>query len=325
MSDIYVTTTGAGTNSGADWNNAYALSDLKTYLDGASSGAGDHIYMKEGTYTAVSSWSYTALNGTSINPFKIIGVKSATTNEPPLQSDWSDKTDRPLLAWTTYTFTFNDFWQFYNLNMTVNTTTGMRADTECFFYNCKVNNSNGSGIAIDCGAFNGTIIGCEAQAGNIGIDTIEATHVADCYAHDCTTGINLGFGDNHMVTNCIVDTCSGDGINVNTGVQSGVIRNCSIYNCAIGIDMDSASTIVLLSNATDNCTTGIDHASATQTACFLDYNNYNSNTSDVTNVTKGGNATANAPGYTDAANGDFSLTTGSAMREAGRPIDVGVG
>lgn len=56
----------------------------------------------------------------------------------------------------------------------------------------------------------------------------------------------------------------------------------------------------------DGCTTGIS-ADAALTSHVLDYNNFDDNTADVSNVTKGANATAYDPEFGNAGAGDFSV------------------
>jgi hypothetical protein len=80
MADVYVDMSlGTGLNDGTSWANAYqALSSL-------SSSAGDDIWVK-GTESVAAPTSV-AFGGTINNPTKVHGCKSATTNEPPVQSD----------------------------------------------------------------------------------------------------------------------------------------------------------------------------------------------------------------------------------------------
>jgi len=326
MANIYVTTTGATTKTGATWATAMDLAALKTHLDGSSSGAGDDIYMMQGTYTAVSDWAYTALDGTSDNPWRFIGVKTGTTAEPPTQSDWSDKSDRPSLVWADYNFSFDDHWQIYNFIGT-SSLYGFRFDSNALFYNCKFTSTAASSSlsAISCGAFDGRVIGCETITANgRGVKGNAGVMVFNHYSHDCSIGVYVG-GEACNIINSILDTCTNAGIQVSGSRNSISIINNSIYNCTDGIDILAGSNPTILSNSFSSCTNGIIHATSGQTGTFPDWNNYSGNTADVTNVTKGGNATANSPGYTDAANGDFTLGTSSAMREAGRPLDVGVG
>jgi hypothetical protein len=329
VANKYITTTGSGSKTGADWANAYDLAAWNTYLGTLSSGAGDSFFFEEGTYTLTGNISYGALNGTNDTPFKIIGVKSGTTAEPPTQADWSDKTDRPLFACGANLFVFNDDWQIYNCQYTASgSRDGVRLDGGCLFYNVKVTltGSSASNAAIAFGTFEGMAVGCELIASaSRGIRGNEGSQVFNCFFNTCLVGVYMPNG-NWAVVNNIFDDCGLRGIDLATNSDNNLIVNNTINDATRGIEYQSGATAVILNNAlTNNSVEAIKHATASHTGGFIDWNNYSGNTTDVTNVTKGGNATANAPSYTDAAGQDFSLGTSSAMREAGRPLDIGVG
>lgn len=87
MADIYVDLAlSTGTNAGTSWTNAYqGCAGLATAAAAAS--AGDDIWIKgQGTYSG-SNLSIQFSSGTLASPIKLMACKSATTNEPPQQSD----------------------------------------------------------------------------------------------------------------------------------------------------------------------------------------------------------------------------------------------
>jgi hypothetical protein len=68
---------------------------------------------------------------------------------------------------------------------------------------------------------------------------------------------------------------------------------------------------MLYNNDITSCGKGI-RAVTSGSAVFIDFNNYHSNTTDIENASKGDNATANDPSYTDAGGADFSNTLDAA-------------
>ncbi len=87
MADVYVDLSlTTGTNAGTSWANAYqAIAGMTSAA--AAAAAGDSIWV-QGTDTAASSNTDILFsNSTMANPVKVFGVKSTTTNEPPVQAD----------------------------------------------------------------------------------------------------------------------------------------------------------------------------------------------------------------------------------------------
>ena len=103
--DYYVTTTGAGDNSGTTWANAFShanfITDLTSYQE-----AGDRYFIKEGDYSTLTGNETANAVGTAIAPCEIIGVVSATSAEPPTPSDWAAGDNRPLFPCGAYYYAF---------------------------------------------------------------------------------------------------------------------------------------------------------------------------------------------------------------------------
>ena len=73
----HFTPDGAGTKSGADWDNAYPVDSLGAVL--ANMVEGTVVFIKAGSYSFTST-NITTANASDSNPNGIFGVKAATTN-----------------------------------------------------------------------------------------------------------------------------------------------------------------------------------------------------------------------------------------------------
>ena len=322
-----VTVAGAGTKAGtaggvADWDNAM---DMAAWLADMINNAepGDIYYIEDGTYTLTGAFQ-TVLNGSAALPVKLIGVKTGTTNEPPVLSDWSlADADRPVIATGANGWRFNDYYQFYNMSKTG--TTEWRSDIYPLWQNCKTLNSNGgasNGIYNQQGS--GHVDDCNIQSTNGTAILIVGglVSIIDTYIHDSSVkGIDLGGVPGLFVLHTTIDNC-GIGIDIDT--QSCTLISNTIYGCTTGIN-DSGNFVGMFikNNSITSCTTGASWTSNVLNN-FWDYNNWHGNTADTVNVTKGLNATANAPEYT-AAGSDFSISGSGNMHGTGFGIRVGVG
>ena len=91
---MYATVAGAGDKSGDTWAKAM---DLAAWQADAlnNSESGDIYYVAGGTYALAGGFDCNARIATAAAPISIIGVKSGTTNEPPVIGDWAtEDTDR---------------------------------------------------------------------------------------------------------------------------------------------------------------------------------------------------------------------------------------
>jgi hypothetical protein len=317
--DYYVTTTGAGSKNGLSWANAFSWAEFETDAEGSAE-AGDRYFFEEGTYTLTQDF-VSLQDGTAIAPIEIIGVKSGTTNEPPVPSDWADGDNCPLWASSTYDLDMDNYWIIWNIRITTTHDPGITIDHGAFYINVKVTQT-GAGADAFVGYSGENYIDCEASASSgIAFAMNINANATGCYAHDSTTGFSK-VGDGGSLKYCIADTCT-TGLNVVSNDNFSVTNNV-FYNNTTGISGNVGSRNVFLSNAITNNATGASWI--TEQKCSVwDYNNWYSNSvQDVSNVAKGPNATAVDPKYADAPNGDFSLDADSDMIDAGFNINVGV-
>lgn len=299
--DMLVTVAGAGDNSGSTWANAMAMADWLTDMtDNAE--AGDRYFVEEGTYTLAGAFDASAKAGSSAAPIEIIGVKSGTTNEPPVFSDHAFTTARPLIVCAANSFKFGSYWKIFNIRITSAEAVGFSVTTFCILHNCSSVNSGGHGFACSSSSH---YTSCEAQSNGLAFRAggPGVIYVA-CYAHDSPYGFQAASGVMY-VFNSIADTCSTAGINFDSRSGSMALGN-TVYNCGIGIRGTTAIYCVCLNNIIDACTTGASWPSEYKSNIW-DYNCWD-NTSDTSNVTKGDHAQTGDPGLADPANGDFTVT-----------------
>jgi hypothetical protein len=306
---------GVGGVSGGDCEVGGALDILTdTFLDDTNSlVAGNTIWIKnDGTMTLTGAINATNA-GTTTNPIAIEGYNSSRGDNPL-------GTNRPLIAAGANDFELaGNYWITKNLRFTTTTANGFNVDgIASVIFNIASNNSSGTAArSAFLGGNNAKYIGCDGQSVN-GRAFRYATGIAyGSYAHDSVDGFDP-LGDDICIVNCVVDTCSGNGMDV-VGIDDILLANNTIYNCGTGINGTTGYGTMTLNNVIDACTTGASKSSSFGIDLF-DYNCWN-NTTDVSNVTKGDNSVTGDPSMTDPANGDFSIPNSSNCVDAA--LDAG--
>lgn len=309
-----------GDKSGDSWANAMDMATFVAHAEG-SGAAGDRYFVKEGTYTIGEVFDMSTQDGTAASPIWIIGVKSGTTNEGAaiVVGDHATGDNRPLFAMEANAFTMAAYWKMYNIRFTGSHGNGILMDNVGYdvLFNCKSSHSGDIGIYSQN---NGAIIACESTGSTTGIYTGANTNVVACYVHDVTTGVQAGSAGMGVYLS-VIDTCTGDGVDINSRDNCRVINN-TIYNCGKGIDGDAAAhNCIVVNNILDANAVGVDWQS--QTWCnYLDFNCWD-NTDDIqdTDVELGFYAVTGDPGMAGPAGGDFTVDTGDNVHNAG--LDAG--
>lgn len=320
---MYVTSAGAGTKLGNDWDNAMGEAEFETDIEGNAE-AGDIYYVAGGTYTLDSDIISTK-NGTAASPIFIIGVVSGTTNEPPVYSDWAFGDNRPLLTdgGSTYYFRIGTYVHVYNLRLQSNrASVGFSISSYCVIFNCKSTNTAGGPAFADYYGSRSRWLYCEGicSSGYAFVLTQGYESAIYCYAHDSTGGFFISYSTE--LENCIVDTCT-----TGLGLQNydHRITGNTFYNCTTGISGGTSSAGHYVNNIIDSCTTGASWTSEVKDN-FWDYNAWGNNTSDTSNVTKGNNAVTQAGTFlASGAGGDFTVAASSAVLDAGLQPDTNLG
>ena len=320
---MYVDAAAGGGGTGLSWAQAWNLAEFEADVEGAAV-ADDYYYLKEGTYTLTNAFS-TTRDGSTQYPAHIIGVVSATTNEPPTTADWATGDNRPLIAGGAHGFVLDNSWNVRNLRFTGSHATVLRLDTNGRAINCKVTNS-GTGQSFATGG-NGVVtwIDCESDCSSTG-DSFEvgSGYTIGCFAKDGDSGfVSFGTAAPGAAIFCIASGCN-EGANLSTSSHP-LVLNTVFFDCTDGILATTSHRACVLSCIFNDCGDGASWSTDYSAGHWFDYNNWEGNTDDVDFVTKGPNATAVDPLFTNAAGDDFSLQAGSSCIDAGFNVLVGVG
>ena len=287
-----------------------------------ASPAGITIWVKNnGTMTLGGSINGTA-DGAMALPCAVIGYNATRGDNPT-------GTDRPLIAQGAYYWILDDYWRRQNLRITLTEETGVRSDTGGHFVNCSINNSSETAgrVAMKLSGYAMMVDGCDVQSINGHGIVHPGGHfgqvIRNSYVHDCgDAGINMSTNATVTIEHCIIEAIGEAGIQFTTG--SGVtIEQCTINGCVDGIDLGDVQDARVRNNIISHCTTVGAKANAASARHVFDYNNWHGNTADVSNVTKGANATAVDPAFVGAD--DFRTPSGSGVRDAANGIADGVG
>lgn len=309
---------GASASSGAGVVGG-AVSEIDDLKDpGWMFTIGNTIWVKAGTYTLTAHLSI-QYGGSASLRLSVLGYNSSRGDNPT-------GNDRPLFAGGANYYVEMGNYQ-VTKNFRIEGSYGgaiLRVDSYSYTQNCSVIQTTASTWVggIQTWGANAVIIDCEVVNTNgwaIFAENDVGTLVHGCYIHDSKGGIAIAGSGCIVFTIC--DTCSDYGIRVY--VNLGFIMNCVLYNCGVGIDGVTYLNWHVHNCIITGCTTGVQKTTL-NTSWYLNYNNWYGNTSDVTNVLKGDQATAVDPLFTNAAAGDFSLQGSSQCIGAGLAIRAGV-
>lgn len=325
MTNFYATPTGAGTKSGASWANALAAAELFSVLVNDLL-PDDTVWVAEGTYTLTGNIE-SLLEGTNTAPINIIGVASGTTNEPPVTADYAVRGNFPVFSGGSYYVELDSYIIVKNIEFTASLNDyTVNSIYRCVFNNCTIENL-GSGLScvgLDP-ATSTLIINTRLSAPNGTCVDGSGDNIRLLYCH--VTGGTAGFAcssDGCLIDSCIFSAC-GIGIELGSTIST-IIKHNTIYNCTTGISDAGNSTLypVIYNNTLSALTTGI-ALTGIRYPAFIDYNNYYANTTDVSGITKGPNALAVNPHFTDASSDNYSLSSESGLIGAGLSMQLGIG
>ena len=280
--------------------------------------AGATVWIKDGAYTLPAIIS-SANMGTAALPIWVIGYNTTRGDEPI-------DADMPSIDCTAnWYFILQAWWYGRNLNFTGGSSYVLRlTGTYARALNCKVRNTSGvaNRHAIYANGVNTLIEDCQAISDNgIGIYAGGNCLVRFCETKDNgATGIEL-LGNADAKENIVHNSPTGiKALGTPVTIEGNTIDGCS----AAGIDLQAFTCAELLNNILSNNLVGA-LASASNRSNNLDYNDFFTNGTDVTNLVKGANALAVDPEYVNRAGDNFDLLSTSPLLDAGKRIRKGVG
>lgn len=277
--------------------------------------AGNTCWVKSGSY---SPGAFSVTNdATAYAPVLIKGYTSS-------RGDACTGTDRPLWAMGANASAFaGAYYHFYNIRMNTSQASGFSITT-AMVYNCKSEQTS-TGVAFTI-PISSKMINCEATStGTAAVSaSADGASFIGNYIHDSVIGINVAANaDNNLMQNNIIDNCTTAIQIGNAGTNNKIIGN-TLYGAEtpagtgiiVGTSLTTSIGQVITNNIIYGFTTGINCFASTP-SMFIDFNNFYNCTTPRTNTDVGPNDTALNPGFTDAANGDFS--TNSNMQSIALP------
>ena len=309
------TPAGAGANGAGNVGGSRA-SLLDAFFEGVS--AGDTIWIMAGTYTLTEQITVAKV-GTPTLTIKVYGYNTTRGDEPV-------DLDRPYIVCTAaFYIALTDHWWMDHFRMLggaarVLHLTGISSRAR----NVKAQNDAGAANQYGiCADGNGAIVeDCECISDNgygLHIDSEGIARYNEC--HDSVTGIHVDSDGVCLIENLCYD--NADGIYVaadDVRIQGNTLDG----NTGNGIDLTTSEMCDLVNNILSYNLMGV-NATNPRESNHLDYNDFYTNTGDVTNVNKGANTLAVDPGYVNRAAKNFALTPSSAVIGEGLHLRLGVG
>lgn len=223
-------------------------------------------------------------------------------------------------SWGAYPVKFGRYTILQHLQFEVGNSEGVYIDDHCVIHNCYAYNS---APTVNYPAWETddytTFISCEAVSDNgYGFELGFGDSIQGGVAHDSIVGI---FANRYcIVSDNLIFGC-GTGVLLTGGsaARETMLYQNTIYNCTTGVSRggNTGAGLYILGNIIDSCVDGV----IGRQASYLDWNNFNNNLSDVTNVTKGPNTTSLEPAFFDLGSNDFRI--GQHLANLGVSTDFG--
>jgi len=323
MATYYALASATGTGNAGTQIDPWSPADFHTWYNG-SPATGSICELKDDGSGFPMTYTYTAGNGSATGQIQIIGVSDWGTPLTPGNYSVIDN--------GTYELNMGTYHRWENIEVSGGGSTGYdecaNMNLYCIAMNCRFEGNSLSqvvSIADYC-----TCINCQFyNAGNGGtIWAQDYCHFRNCYFH--LTYNHISYGVMRCTTNCNFSHCIFD-----HGYEVQPSYDCCFWNCVFyegyyhGVDPQATNHFL-----------GCIFMGATQRAidstkdCFVDYchfYNNGSNFSTDTPVQGTHNALTGAnPLFVDPNNAnwrlrDFSLQASSPCRDAGFPVQSGVG
>jgi len=340
---LYVKSDAAGGGDGSSWVQAWNETEFEHDITTAAAGhveAGDIYYIMEGSYTL--GGAVTVGNpGTAANPITLIGVKSGTSNTPPVYTDYADTNlsvsatdERPVFTCAANIVTFTNYCKVYNLVFNGSGTSTVVTGTTNILYNVKSTNSGAATrYAFNVGA-NTTLIKCAgaSTSGYAFYSVAAGCALLFCYLYNSVTGIYITVNAPYTTIAFCGFTDSGFG---NTGINMlasyGIrILNCSFWGLATAVSASSAYGCVCINNALQLISSDGFIWTTKEDINFFFNNHIGLDVADAFDKVEEAamphmdpEVTSNETGWTTT--GNFSLTPGSPCEDTGMSASFYVG
>ena len=282
-------TTGCAWALGGAW---YGLDGtLSTLLNACA--AGNAIWQKQGTYTLTANQTLSAA-GSATYPITWQGY-AATRGDNPNGST------RPLMAEGSYTTTISgNFWALTGLRFTCSANAAsltLSGSNQTILW-CQLFNTNasGSGHGYYLSGVSNLMIGCEAAAMTAAAFRVEAqsVRILDCWAHDSNYGVFIDANETGApILGSFIEQCN---YGVQVSVAGSTVKDCTIANCGIGFQGNTAGQELLFNNLFVYNALA-QKISAAQNSNLALYNNLYGNSSNRTAMPTGLGDTATDPAF----------------------------
>jgi hypothetical protein len=281
--------------------------------------AGNIVWQKNGQYTLLGNISIGTAVGTVLLPIKWIGYNSTRGDNPYT-------TNRPEMVQAGYSWSLGSYWYTYNCRFGSSRAggTGVQCGQNNIFYNCSVNNTNSNSSSSGLQPNNNTHVilsdlkcqyGIAAQGSN-------NSSFEFCFVHDSVTGINPGSTIALRILNCIIDTCTTGIVQSAASGPGTIISGNTFFGNTTAIKSDGGYLrgAIILHNIFKDNTTGISET-VSNLGNLIKFNLFHGNSTDISTTYLGAldstNITGQDPLFVDAANGDFTVQSGSPVINAG--------
>lgn len=276
--------------------------------------AGNKIWMKNGSFTL--GITFTSRAGTLTAPIQWAGYNSTRGDNPT-------GANRPTLDVNTLAPIINNWTQMSNIIFTGTAATVLNCGSNTSLINAKVSNSSvtAARTGVLCGSntvlVNSEFISYRGKALDVATATV---YITGCYIHDSDIGMTTTTGliaitdsiisDN--VTSAIQSTSTGQIFTGNGNTFYGAENK---LGKAL-LNFSTTNNFIAINNIIYGFVTGIS-LTGVYPNVYENYNDFFNNTTDVTNVTKGGNDQAINPAFVNVAQvtGTAGVVSGSTLTD----------
>lgn len=277
---------------------------------------GNKVWIKAGNYTLLATVSVASTSASGTAPIWASGYY-ASRGDMPI-GDY-----RPYLNATTYAFFVSGFWIVEHIRSDCNSDNsalGTASTNGATFINCKSTNVKAAKNGFNS-AGPSLFYLCEGSGPGSAFSQTGTTRYVKCLARDSGTGVLAGTNSAPILTDCVVGGCT-TGVSMPTNANFMSITHCVFYDNVTHINMNGSKRGVVSESIFHTSTTAItDSTNGDQTQ--IKYNLFYNNNTNGTNVTiDSTNLTGSDPLFTDAANNDFTLQSGSPALNAGPALTM---